>query len=537
MNFVTIPDSAFQETAGNAILVKKLESNKSIKTYFVEGEKTPFVDGRFLPVNLYKQPENEFVVQIKTKENVGKTEKGTFYDCDTKFINWINVLRKQGSVCPAMLLVVDMETENIYWKYLSDEFLKKNDFTETAQGDIRVYFEQYELLSDMNIFRSQLDDIIEKRKAERYNFHLDTYEYQKAFDVINGFFDNNFPALKEVLFKDLWKFGIAYKKEYISKEDYEQLLKERAQWTECGITTSNYATSFGMYLIPFSSPVPTFSEINPYELEPFGTKKTNLKLVGHISGTNFTETTIETLVNNWIEDIFRNAVMYKFAFVKFMPDEVLFEIAYEFLDKHSKHLGNEFSSTEFIRLVREKYPHKYINWDITLLQITANELDRRKIENIERLWLPRGYCNNGINYYRGFKDEDYINNIEKLVKNLPQYYFDFLNKLTPLAYIYKKGRKYFYKFYFCDNDRNGYKSFIYDRYSNSSENFEVNILTSSKFDLLNRNDFECWGSGYIRADFSKTPLLDNLLSILYKSVLEVHNFEDRHARLNLEVIF
>ena len=154
MNIGLEPQTSMNESNGNSILKLRLQENGKIKCYFGEGEKTPNTDGFFV-VNNETYPLKEFHVQIKTA-GVLKITKGTkVYSCDTKFINYANLRVTEN---PCFIFVIELQTQTIYFKYLSEKFLQENDFTHSTQASKSIHFSNYEILKDIKSFYNLVCD-------------------------------------------------------------------------------------------------------------------------------------------------------------------------------------------------------------------------------------------------------------------------------------------------------------------------------------------------------------------------------------------
>ena len=127
--------SAFNEGKAVRILTDFLESNKKIKTFFKENDRTPNYDGSFELINDDDTPKKQFIVQIKKVEdlfpNIQGVNKGKYvYALDTKFLYYV---KEKVTESPAIYFVVDINNKNIFWLYLSDKLLTDMNFEEKTK--------------------------------------------------------------------------------------------------------------------------------------------------------------------------------------------------------------------------------------------------------------------------------------------------------------------------------------------------------------------------------------------------------------------
>lgn len=72
--------SSFDEAEAIRLLSGVLESNRKIKTFFSENDKTPNTDGYFELLGNDDEIKKQFIVQIKKVENLTKETKGKNID-------------------------------------------------------------------------------------------------------------------------------------------------------------------------------------------------------------------------------------------------------------------------------------------------------------------------------------------------------------------------------------------------------------------------------------------------------------------------
>lgn len=527
MNIGLEPQTSINESNGVSVLKLRLQENGKIKCYFGEGEKTPNTDGFFV-VNNEAYPLKEFHVQIKTV-GVLKITKGTkVYSCDTKFINYANLKVTEN---PCFIFVIELQTQTIYFKYLSEKFLQENDFTHSDQENASIHFNDNEILNDIKAFYNLVCDIIKDREIKSFNpKDINVLEYQFAFDIINNFFDKEFVRIKNLLYPHLWKIGLAYQKTEIENEDYQALLNERA---EMGIEIVPYVSSFGAYAIEYGDTTHIFQNINVFENDK------SLKLLHDISLRNGIPSTVEEAALNWLSRVFELWIKSEPLFIRFLPNDALFEIVYNFLDKNAFEtsrgqntemvIGNTISTAEVKKTITEKYPlDHYSDSEIVLLFNSIYELERRKIDTINRVWI---FESTPVNHIRNIYYENVtsiIENNKKLLENLPNYYNEFLLNLFGendyKNYAYTGAFKIKLEIEFNGHIfKNEYRSVIED-----TNKFLVEVVE----ELDDTSNLKSWGLLHTSFKGDICNILTNILSILYKQVCKRFNFEYDYSLKN-----
>lgn len=203
--------SAFNEKSATRMLADFLEQKHTVATFFKENDRTPNYDGTFELVGQDEAPTKQFIVQIKKVENLSPNVRGKNKDCyvyelDTSFLYYV---KEKVTESPAIYFVVDIVTDNIFWLYLSDEFLMKLDFE--GKERISYPFSKSDIVTDLDAFVQILNQIAEKRNALfLQKTPQQIAEMQDALDYINRLMENDFTKIKEDVFPNLWRFGIKY---------------------------------------------------------------------------------------------------------------------------------------------------------------------------------------------------------------------------------------------------------------------------------------------------------------------------------------
>lgn len=525
MNIGLDAKNSYIDSSGVAILTEKLQSTFCIKCHFSENDKTPNTDGFFVLSN-DTCPEKEFHVQIKSTQEITNST----FKYDTKFINYINSGVTDN---PGFLFAVDITNKTVYFKYLSEEFLNSNNFTENEQKTTTIHFDDNEILTDTNSFVEILNNIVLSSKIKGFKpKQIDITEYQNAFDKLNNFFDLDFKKLKEKIYPNVWKFGIIYNREKLTKSVYEEIKKQRDKY---GIGTSRFDSTFSVYTINYGSTQNIFQNFK------LGFNE-NIKLPIHsyISHGVATENNLESDIDNWLSKTFKDLINFQFVFIPFVPNDALFEILYNFIDKEvfknnnqvikdyyeQNYKNGNISLSTVSKMIKSKYPYeKVINQEIILVKSAIDELAKRDITEIKRVWkLSRSLDKT---FPLLFDSETDKNNINKLFLNMPQYYNDFITNLFPEQYI----SKYSYKGEYIMSTSVKFENSFIDkikRYKiNPQKDFSITLVDyideKEPFD----NIYTIKGCGIIEADFSlKTNnILNNILHMLYETVCLIHNFK------------
>ncbi len=204
--------SSFDESEEVRILSGFLESKRTIKTFFKENDRTPNHDGNFELINDDKTPKKQFIVQIKKVENLqpniqGKNKGKYVYSLDTAFLYYV---KEKVTESPAIYFVVDIITKDIFWLYLSDELLMSLNFEQS--GELHSYgFSETDKVTNIDDFTKTLNKISQERNAlfiEKTPEEIS--EIQDAVEYLNNYMNNDFVKIKEVLFPNLWRFGLRH---------------------------------------------------------------------------------------------------------------------------------------------------------------------------------------------------------------------------------------------------------------------------------------------------------------------------------------
>lgn len=236
-------NTSFIEKEAIRMLSSFIEEKRMAKTFFSENDKTPNYDGFFEILNaehLGKIPKKQFIVQIKGTENLkyistGVNKSKYKYLLDTKFLYYV---KEKVTENPAIYFVVDITNNRIFWIYLSDIKLMSLNFE--GKNKITYYFSQEEICDSIDTFLNELELIANERNQKFLNKTPEEIaEIQDAMSYINNLFDNDLKFIKDLMFPDLWRFGIAHSR--IPKGSFSVTIGNNV------ITSSNGSNSFSIY--------------------------------------------------------------------------------------------------------------------------------------------------------------------------------------------------------------------------------------------------------------------------------------------------
>ena len=150
------PRDSFDEAESIRILTDKLESQKTIKTAFLQNDKTPNYDGSFELVAPDGSPVKSFLVQVKHAKGLQPNQTGSnkgkyVYRAETNFLSYV---KNRVNENPAIYFLVDIKEKRIFWLYLSDAVLERMNFE--GHTKVSYAFSEDDILTDIDAFTDQL---------------------------------------------------------------------------------------------------------------------------------------------------------------------------------------------------------------------------------------------------------------------------------------------------------------------------------------------------------------------------------------------
>lgn len=223
----------FYERLGVNYLEKNLLHTFRIVPYFSVNDKTPNLDGwlelcdQSAENSRKSVPQHRFLVQIKTlnhdylNTNIQKNQEQQYkYKCDTKVLNTVLT---NSILEPVLLFLVDWKNERIFWKHLSMEFCFSH-FDSSEKEEFTLFFSDYDKIDfSTDVWIDKLIQVRSKHKAGLLNGVENLFmisagdpevmqQIQNASDTINDLMEGWLQFLRQTLFPNTWKFGIAYSK-------------------------------------------------------------------------------------------------------------------------------------------------------------------------------------------------------------------------------------------------------------------------------------------------------------------------------------
>lgn len=177
INLGKVDRNAFKESKSASIARWRLEENNKIKTHFLEMDKTPNFDGKAMILeDSFERITVE--VQIKTLSNnsLKSTTGELSFSCDTKAMNCV---LKNVTFNPVVLLVVDTNKLDVYYKILSREYVESLDIG--AQKTKKIVLTTDDIFQDDKFIR----EIYQQVKITETDFNCIT-ECGKICDSIRN---------------------------------------------------------------------------------------------------------------------------------------------------------------------------------------------------------------------------------------------------------------------------------------------------------------------------------------------------------------
>ena len=530
MNIGIDPKTSYVDSMGVSILTTQLESTFCIKCHFSDNDKTPNTDGFFV-LSSPSCPEKEFHVQIKSTE---KLENCSF-SYDTKFINYVNSGVTEN---PSFIFAVDITEKRVYYKYLSDDFLKDNNFLDTEQKTITVHFNEKEILTDPILFKEILEDIVLSSKIKKFKAkQIDMAEYQTAYDKLNSFFDYDFKKLKDKAFPNVWKFGIVYNREKLPKHLFEEIKRTRDAF---GIGTSPYNSTFSVYRVDYGS------NQNIFQNFKLSLSETDFKLPiqTYMSSGVGTQKGMEEDISNWLHYTFKDLINSKSCFISFMPLDALYEIIFNFIDgeiilRNNKEIkilydkdycNGELNTNTVYDMIYETSISKHYNTDLNLVKLSIAEIIKRDIPKIKRVWK---IVDDQFEKIFLYDSSIMYENTAKLFSSLPHYYNQFISNLFPSEITLKYLIQGEFLIYLDIRPILGNVIEKTKYYKiNQKKDFKIELSTDLREVRDHNQNCDIFGGGIINAsfNFSGNNIIDNLLSLLYKKVCKIHGFKIERLR-------
>lgn len=175
-------------------------------------DKYPNIDGTLELVDQRQVPLGKLEVQVR---KIGHGERK--YSCPVSLVRYSEV-----STLPVILICVNTSTKLAFWRQITPMMpeVKKN------QKSFTLYFsEASDAIDDKGIYIQKWTDIVRDYQERISKFPVlsaevanklklegikpqDREVFQRFIDTVNSMLDNDFIAIKELLFPDVWKLGV-----------------------------------------------------------------------------------------------------------------------------------------------------------------------------------------------------------------------------------------------------------------------------------------------------------------------------------------
>ncbi len=410
--------TSFVESDGVSILKRKLEQNRTIKCFFSANDKTPNTDGFFELSKKNRTPIKRFNAQIKTTSELTNNKLSV----DTKIMNYV---LEKITIDPTFLFVVDLKTEEIYYRHIHMDYLLSIEFDK--KKNIVIDFSNDNTF-DIELFEKELNIISDKYK--RFIVKKSKIEVAALQEAINYLNDTLFsiPLLVETLIPNLHRVGI------VTSTEEKKLIFKSNNEKESVITSSN---NYGAFFILRGD--------KRHEIEDFQDKEEYSDVFYDGTGDMTPMKYVKHVLSRILKHFFNRSSNY----VRYMPDFILSEISFAFLDKMGskyKTLSSEtYSKTfrkddvdvdelEFLFKKIMKYMMYILNSNKSLYQQEANlkSILINRINSfisyngIDFLELATTFCPPQIfedtNFIDDISDENIKNNLSILTTEYSIYY-------------------------------------------------------------------------------------------------------------------
>ena len=570
----------FKESDGNAILKLILESHKNIYCHFNELDKTPNFDGSFDILDVQQHmsiPLGKFEVQIKTlnheytnsntRENCSKYK----YSCDTKIFN---AVKEAITLNPCILFMVDVTRKKAFFKYVSLEFVLSLKL-ENEESKM-IYFNDADEITDIDSFYKMVRQIYTDRKLELSkgeknllitNDKLTSEELsmlQEESDYLNDIFNRELKFIKERLFPDVWKFGIAYLKDedatgvgiyWIFKGmqgEYVKMLDNQSH-KNCVFIKIQHRKDVNVREL-VDSYIKNALEM-AFRKSAFPLKNVKEEVLGEIIfyfldkvasiEKSFENPDKPTIYYKDKEDIcvaehfYSAMIQYAYEPYKYIPLKMESIKTAIFLSDPIKEIGSGKDMSEKRRRLQYLFKHPEERDDIsinihlsgkfeyTIVKEAIEELKFRKIKEIHRIWKPKGWNNHMrtnkrsglLRIENGYNVDEYFDNLENLIRILPEHYQYLIENSPEFDESFIIKRKFIFSFSYEDDF--SIKSIeLIDKSFETEIDDSLYVLTvDEEKELFSNQNCVLLRSGIYSHIFdSAFPLLDNMFYLVYSNL-------------------
>lgn len=504
------------EKKGVAILQETLQSD-FIDTFFNTNDKTPLIDGFLLFVNDDSNYSLKFSVQIKSSNHFKRDKNNNVvFQCP---IDILESIKDKIIVEPVILFLVEIEEKNIFFKYLSEDFLSKLNWKNKT--NISITFSNKDLIADIKAFENELKFYTKKIKSEQNYFSAkELEEIIPPLRVFNNRL-NKYNFIKSSFFPELWNFGIVVNGNVSFAKDFK---KEPGKISE---------VHFSIYPRKFDS---NDSEIKKYQ-DP------TILSIFQTSQLVFSEEGKLLSPSKYLDACFCRLVKIYFStplYLEFVPNLIINEIIFSELDRlaslYSKYCDDKIFSTFY----RERVTFDELENIPELKNINNQELQyalivakRRNMKCFERVW---NYKNdkNSINHFSSslFNNDKLLCACDRLMSVFPKVLSDTISSI-PTNFKCKYVGEYYYSREISKYIHGGeFINFSLAKLSKDSTrlNFILKDINELRFDYYNLSNlpFSSISCGLIIDEILhlKTPLADIIKKHLQLLILKDTEIDD-----------
>lgn len=224
VNPASHPDSNFTDEESVSLVKYILAKHRRVMANISSIDKWPNIDGRVEIQDEHYKLIGPLSVQVKTLASNHNLK----FDCKVEFLAYCE------NTEPCLLLAVDHQTKKVYWLYLDVQSVREIDYrnnktTKTIyfkksqyfDEDTRGYVEEWAEIvehnkqcfqnhDDLKIKNEQLERLLKNanRAAGSSNSNFATIHH--FLDELNRKYETDFPTVKEFLYPQTWKVGMAY---------------------------------------------------------------------------------------------------------------------------------------------------------------------------------------------------------------------------------------------------------------------------------------------------------------------------------------
>lgn len=187
-----------------------------VRDHLNKGDKTPNIDGYLEIVDENQVPLGKIDVQVK------KIPKGDLsYPCKRELFEY-----SEKTTLPVILICVDIVTDKIFWRHIKKELLIGKE----QQKSLTLKFSEEDEINDTHFYLAKWMALIKEyqvllKEGREYKLSLDKMRsltipiqglsrkdilsLQTFIDELNRLLNSEYKVVKNIIFPDVWKIGVA----------------------------------------------------------------------------------------------------------------------------------------------------------------------------------------------------------------------------------------------------------------------------------------------------------------------------------------